>query len=76
VLAAAFSGRRARARTGPLLRAFCATPLLTFKIVAAIHFEAARLWAKGLRLFPRPAPPAEPASYGESARPAMPETPR
>jgi hypothetical protein len=29
-------------------------PLVTFKIVAAIHWQALRLWLKGVRLVPRP----------------------
>jgi len=28
-------------------------PLVTLKIVAAIHWEALRLWLKGARLVPR-----------------------
>jgi uncharacterized protein len=31
-----------------------ALPLVTVKIVAAIHWEALRLWLKGARLVPRP----------------------
>lgn len=38
-----------------LLRVFVTHPLLTLKIVAAIHWEALRLWLKGVRLQPRPA---------------------
>jgi hypothetical protein len=37
-----------------------ALPLVTFKIVAAIHWEALRLWVKGVRLVPRPAAAAHP----------------
>jgi len=37
-----------------LLRSFFALPLVTLKIVAAIHWEALRLWLKGARLVPRP----------------------
>jgi uncharacterized protein len=33
--------------------AFFSLPLVTFKIVAAIHWEALRLWLKGARLVPR-----------------------
>jgi DUF1365 family protein len=36
------------------LRSFFALPLVTLKIVAAIHWEALRLWLKGARLAPRP----------------------
>ncbi|SHJ25388.1 hypothetical protein SAMN05444159_0098 [Bradyrhizobium lablabi] len=54
LLAATFSGRRQRLTTAALLRAFFALPLVTLKIVAAIHWEALRLWVKGARLVPRP----------------------
>jgi uncharacterized protein len=37
-----------------LLRSLFALPLVTLKIVAAIHWEALRLWLKGARLVPRP----------------------
>ena len=37
-----------------LLRSFFVLPLVTLKIVAAIHWEALRLWLKGARLVPRP----------------------
>jgi DUF1365 family protein len=37
-------------------RAFVTLPLVTLKIVAAIHWEALRLWLKGARLVPRPMP--------------------
>lgn len=29
-------------------------PLMTLKVVTAIHFEALRLWCKGARVFPKP----------------------
>jgi DUF1365 family protein len=54
LLAATFTGRRQRLTTAALLRAFFALPLVTLKIVAAIHWEALRLWVKGARLVPRP----------------------
>jgi DUF1365 family protein len=53
LLAATFIGRRRALDTAELLRAFFAFPLVTLKIVAAIHWEALRLWAKGARLVPR-----------------------
>jgi uncharacterized protein len=37
-------------------------PLLTLKVIAAIHYEALLLVLKGIRLTARPAPPAEPVS--------------
>jgi DUF1365 family protein len=56
VLAATFNGCREALTTAALLRSFFALPLVTFKIVAAIHWEALRLWIKGARLLPRPDP--------------------
>ena len=53
LLSAAFSGRRRDLTTAALLRSFFSLPLVTFKIVAAIHWEALRLWLKGARLVPR-----------------------
>jgi DUF1365 family protein len=58
LLAATFSGRRRGLTTAALLRAFFALPLVTLKIIAAIHWEALRLWLKGARLVPRPNAPA------------------
>ena len=54
VIAAAFSGARRELDDGRLARAFCSHPLLTLKVVAAIHWEAAKLLAKGVKLQPRP----------------------
>jgi uncharacterized protein len=53
VLAATFNGSCRRLDTKELLRAFFALPLVTIKIMAAIHWEALRLWLKGARLAPR-----------------------
>jgi DUF1365 family protein len=54
LLAATFSGRRRALNSKALLAAFFALPLVTLKIMAAIHWEALRLWLKGARLVPRP----------------------
>jgi DUF1365 family protein len=53
LLAATFNGRRRALNTAQLLRSVVALPLVTLKIVAAIHWEALRLWLKGVRLVPR-----------------------
>jgi DUF1365 family protein len=52
VLAATFNGRVRPLTTKELLRVFLAMPLVTMKIMAAIHWEALRLWLKGARLVP------------------------
>lgn len=63
LLSATFNGRRRALTSAALLRSFFALPLVTFKIVAAIHWEALRLWLKGVRPVPRPcAAPANTAS--------------
>jgi uncharacterized protein len=54
LLAATFHGCRRALTTASLLRSLFALPLVTVKIVAAIHWEALRLWLKGARLVPRP----------------------
>ena len=53
LLAATFNGSRRALNTKELLRAFLGLPLVTMKIMAAIHWEALRLWLKGARLVPR-----------------------
>ena len=53
LLAATFHGRRRALSTRALARSCCAMPLFTFKIIAAIHWQALRLWLKGARLVPR-----------------------
>jgi uncharacterized protein len=55
LLAATFNGRRRALTTAALLRSFVTLPLVTLKIVAAIHWEALRLWLKGARPVARPA---------------------
>jgi hypothetical protein len=54
LLAATFIGSHRALTTPALLRAFVALPMVTLKIVAAIHWEALRLWLKGARLVARP----------------------
>ena len=54
ILAATFNGKRRRLTSAALARTFVALPLVTFKIMAAIHWEALRLWGKGARIVARP----------------------
>lgn len=55
LLAASFRGHRTELSRTALARCLAVFPLLTFKIVAAIHWEAFRLWLKGFRIFPHTA---------------------
>ena len=54
LLQAAFAGRRHELTDLGLLRVMLIYPLLTFKVVAGIHWEALKLWAKGVPLHKRP----------------------
>ena len=62
VIAATLVGERHALTDAALLRVFLSIPLVTMKVVAAIHWDAFRLWRKGLRLVPRPALPSDPVS--------------
>ncbi|WP_455373488.1 DUF1365 domain-containing protein [Limibacillus halophilus] len=58
-LVAVQTGERAALTDGMLAKLFFSYPLMTAKIMAAIHWEALRLWRKGATYFRRPAPPAD-----------------
>ncbi len=62
IISAVFAGRRWPLTDAALARAFFAYPLLTLKVVAAIHLEAAKLFLKGLRLKARPPAPTDAVS--------------
>jgi uncharacterized protein len=48
LLRASFAGKRQPLTDRTLLRALLAYPLMTLKVTAAIHWEALKLWAKGV----------------------------
>jgi uncharacterized protein len=50
LLKAYFKAERSPLTNASLLRLLASMPLMTFKIVAAIHWEALKLWQKGLKL--------------------------
>src|SRR4029077_1145979 len=54
LLAAALTGQRSALTDLALLRALATHPLLTLKVVGAIHWHALRLLLKGLKLRPPP----------------------
>lgn len=58
VLNARLDGQRRALSDAALLRVFFSHPLLTLKVVGAIHWEALRLWLKRVPLSDRPAAPA------------------
>ena len=57
ILDALFAGRRAELTDRALAAAFFRYPLMTLKVMIGIHWEALRLWRKGLRVYHRPLAP-------------------
>ena len=53
ILYASQDGKRVDFTTTELLKSYLKHPLMTFKIISAIHFEAFKLWAKGIKLVKR-----------------------
>jgi len=68
LISAAYVGTRHELTDVNLLRAFLAQPLLAGQVLAAIHWEALKLWRKGVRLHPKPHPPTDPVSLVRDAR--------
>jgi DUF1365 family protein len=62
LLAAVLNGNRRTLTDGALFRLLVTHPLLTLKVIGAIHWHAARLLLKGVRLRPRPTAPAQPVT--------------
>jgi DUF1365 family protein len=53
------SGQAGPLTAGRVLGAFASHPLMTLATMARIHWQAARLWAKRVPFFSKPAPPLE-----------------
>lgn len=64
ILTATFAGQHRPLDDAQLARAFWSHPLLTWKVIAAIHWEAIKLLFKGARYRVRGAPPADPVTHG------------
>ncbi len=60
LLVASHTGERRPLDDRNLLACLLANPLMTFKVILGIHWEAARLWLKGARYFPRGVEPESP----------------
>jgi len=58
LLEAAFVAERRAWSDAALLSLLASHPLMTVKVIAGIHWEALKLWLKGVKLVPHPAPPA------------------
>ncbi|TNE37941.1 MAG: DUF1365 domain-containing protein [Alphaproteobacteria bacterium] len=54
LLLTSVTGTARALRTATLFKCFFSYPLMTLKVISAIHFEALRLWRKGAKVFPHP----------------------
>ncbi len=70
VLSACFTGQRQALSDATLLRGLLRHPMMAAQVLGGIHWEALKLWGKGMRPRPRPAPPADSVSIVLPARPA------
>jgi DUF1365 family protein len=62
LLTATMSGRGVPMTDRALAGALAAMPFVTAKTIAAIHWQALKLWRKGARFHSRPAPPEPPVT--------------
>jgi len=63
LLKAFFRGQRELLSDRTLAKALARTGWLSVKVISAIHYEALKLWFKGLRLMPRPRRPKSAIAY-------------
>lgn len=66
ILTASFAGARRPLTDGQLLSAWLSHPLLTWKVMAGIHWEALLGLIKGARYRDRPRPPHRPVTLGRA----------
>ncbi|MGA0604175.1 DUF1365 domain-containing protein [Caulobacter sp. KR2-114] len=72
LIVAVFRGDRRPLTDRMLARALLAWPLMTLGVVAAIHWEALKLWLKGVRLLPEPPAPSTAVSVADHPLPGRP----
>ena len=66
---AVFVGQRRDLDRFSVARLLATRPLMTFKVMAAIHYEAAKLWIKRIPLVERPPAPRRGLSLGRALTP-------
>ena len=66
LMKAYFTGEKRALTDGFLARALIAFPFQSLKVISGIHYEALKLWLKGLRITPRPKAPKHPVSVPQS----------
>ncbi|MEN3929975.1 DUF1365 domain-containing protein [Microvirga sp. W0021] len=62
-LVATFSGERQPMRIRYILWLTATLPLMPVKVICGIHWEALKLWLKGIRFHKKPPPPVSSVSY-------------
>ncbi|WP_439528758.1 DUF1365 domain-containing protein [Pannonibacter sp.] len=74
ILSATFTGKGEPATSAAIAKACLRFPLMTLKVIAGIHYEALKLWLKGIRFHSRPrTPDTGPASSASPANPVVPD---
>ena len=68
IVAAAFAAEQMQLTNGALFTTLVLYPLLTLKVVAGIHWEALKLWLKGVTVHTKPEPPASQVTLGTEER--------
>jgi DUF1365 family protein len=63
ILKACFTGKEAEISDRQLLSLLARYPLMTLKVMVGIHWEALKLWRKGLKLIARPQAPKKNITY-------------
>lgn len=69
ILTASFIGERRPLADVALIQAWLSHPLLTLKVISAIHWEALRLWLKGIGYRRKPPAPTDPVSIARLPAP-------
>jgi DUF1365 family protein len=68
ILTASFSGERRPLTDGALLKAWLTHPWMSVGVVAAIHFEALKIWLKGEKVRVRPPAPERAVTVSPAAK--------
>jgi DUF1365 family protein len=68
ILTAAFHGRHQPLTDAALLKAWLTHPWMTLGVLAAIHWEALKIWRKGGRVRRRPPPPSHRVTVTPAAK--------
>ncbi len=69
VLTAAFAGEQRALTDANILRAWAGNPLMTLNVIAGIHWEALKMWLKGVRYLGRRTRPPIAATRSAAKRP-------